>query len=139
MGRFLAGTARVVRKTSMPIIMLSIGALVVGAYGITKLQVNDNPIRWFTKDHPIRVSDTVLNKQFGGTYMAYLTLSGVLPDLALEAYHRGFSTARLPGRMELTEGRPPIVLDGAHTPLAAQRVLEAWKTLFGGDGVLLFG
>lgn len=71
--------------------------------------------------------------------LAYLTLSGVLPDLALEAYHRGFSTARLPGRMELTEGRPPIVLDGAHTPLAAQRVLEAWKTLFGGDGVLLFG
>jgi predicted RND superfamily exporter protein len=75
MGRFLSGTSRLVRKSSMPIIALSMVALVVGAYGISKLQVNDNPIRWFTKDHPIRVSDTVLNKQFGGTYMAYLTLS----------------------------------------------------------------
>jgi len=75
MGRFLSGVAGLVSKTSIPIVMLSVAALAVGAYGITKLQVNDNPIRWFTKDHPIRVSDTVLNQQFGGTYMVYLTLS----------------------------------------------------------------
>ncbi len=47
----------------------------VAVYGITQIRINDNPIRWFTKDHPIRVADRVLNEHFGGTYMAYLTLT----------------------------------------------------------------
>jgi len=49
--------------------------IVVAIYGISKININDNPVRWFTKNHPIRVADRVLNKHFGGTYMAYLALS----------------------------------------------------------------
>jgi len=52
-----------------------LGAVVVEAlsiYGITHIQVNDNPTRWFNKRHPIRVADKVLNAHFGGTYSAYL-------------------------------------------------------------------
>lgn len=45
------------------------------AYGITKIVINDNPVKWFTKDHPVRVADRALNKHFGGTYMAFLSLS----------------------------------------------------------------
>jgi hypothetical protein len=37
--------------------------------------VNDNPVKWFTKNHRIRVADRVLNSHFGGTYTAYLTLN----------------------------------------------------------------
>ncbi len=39
-----------------------------------QININDNPIKWFVKSHPIRVADRVLNAHFGGTYMAYLAL-----------------------------------------------------------------
>ncbi len=47
----------------------------VAAYGISQIRVNDNPVKWFAQNHPIRVADRVLNRHFGGTYMAYLVLS----------------------------------------------------------------
>ncbi len=47
---------------------------VLAGYGISLIQINDNPVKWFTKSHPIRVADKVLNDHFGGTYMAYLQI-----------------------------------------------------------------
>ncbi|WP_051564537.1 efflux RND transporter permease subunit [Desulfovermiculus halophilus] len=46
----------------------------IGLYGISLIQINDNPTKWFEKDHSIRVADRVLNDHFGGTYTAYLCL-----------------------------------------------------------------
>lgn len=46
----------------------------VAIWGITKIQINDNPVKWFSKSHPIRRADIALNAHFGGTYMAYLVL-----------------------------------------------------------------
>lgn len=43
-------------------------------YGISQIQINDNPVKWFNENHEIRVADQALNERFGGTYMAYLTL-----------------------------------------------------------------
>ncbi len=56
-------------------IVLAVTILVMGlsVYGISKIRVNDNPVKWFTSSHPIRVADEVLNAHFGGTYTAYLT------------------------------------------------------------------
>ncbi len=48
--------------------------VIIAVYGITRIQVNDNPVKWFAKRHPIRQADIELNKHFGGTYMAYLVL-----------------------------------------------------------------
>lgn len=48
----------------------------LGAYGISRLQVNDNPVKWFQEDHPLRQADAVMNRLFGGTYMAYLIVEG---------------------------------------------------------------
>jgi dihydrofolate synthase/folylpolyglutamate synthase len=59
--------------------------------------------------------------------------------LTPEALARGFAAARLPGRLELLRSRPPVVVDGAHTPRSVERVLAAFRALFGPDGVLLFG
>ncbi len=55
------------------------GRRIVAGYGISRIQINDNPTKWFVKSHPIRVADRVLNQHFGGTYMAYLALT---PDAA---------------------------------------------------------
>lgn len=52
----------------------------VAYYGITKIQINDNPVKWFEASHPIRVADRVLNERFAGTYMAYLTFAAVGDD-----------------------------------------------------------
>jgi predicted RND superfamily exporter protein len=52
----------------------------VAVWGITKIQINDNPVKWFSKSHPIRKADIALNQHFGGTYMAYLVLDGQLPQ-----------------------------------------------------------
>ncbi len=56
-------------------ILLGTAALVaLSIYGITHIQINDNPTKWFNKKHPIRIADKVLNAHFGGTYSAYLVL-----------------------------------------------------------------
>ncbi|MDY6971558.1 MAG: MMPL family transporter [Thermodesulfobacteriota bacterium] len=52
----------------------------VSAYGISKIKVNDNPVKWFTENHEIRIADRVLNSHFGGTYTAYLTLQAPRPE-----------------------------------------------------------
>jgi len=54
----------------------------ISVYGISRIQVNDNPVKWFTRNHPIRIADAELNAHFGGTYTAYLTLSAVCPECA---------------------------------------------------------
>ena len=57
---------------------LVLAATVIGVlvsfYGISHIQINDNPIKWFAKKHQIRIADRVLNRHFGGTYSAYLVL-----------------------------------------------------------------
>jgi predicted RND superfamily exporter protein len=58
------------------IVLLSAVAIGIAGYGISRIQINDNPVKWFKKDHDIRVADRVLNEHFGGTYEAYLVLEG---------------------------------------------------------------
>ena len=55
-------------------LVLIVTVFFVGAafYGISRIQVNDNPVRWFEAKHPIRVADRILNKHFAGTYESYL-------------------------------------------------------------------
>ncbi len=48
--------------------------LIIAAWGISQININDNPIKWFEPEHPIRVADRVMNEHLGGTYMAYLAL-----------------------------------------------------------------
>ena len=73
MGRVLEWLGRFSYLRWRGILLLTLAVVVVSAYGITRINVNDNPIRWFTAQHPVRVADRVLNEHFGGTYTAYLT------------------------------------------------------------------
>ena len=54
-----------------------VGALLLSAlaaWGISTIQINDNPIKWFEPEHPVRIADRVMNEHLAGTYMAYLEL-----------------------------------------------------------------
>lgn len=58
--------------------LVVIATLAVGAfsvYGIYKIDINDNPTKWFAETHELRIADKILNEHFGGTYMAYLSLT----------------------------------------------------------------
>ena len=66
-GRFAVGRAR-------PLLLLFVGVLAVAIFGISQIQINDNPTRWFKESHRIRIADHVLNEHFAGTYEAYLVL-----------------------------------------------------------------
>ena len=82
MGRVLRGQGHFIYNYPKLIIIV---ALLVTAYaftGIMKIQVNDNPVKWFEKNHKIRVADRVLNSHFQGTYEAFLILEADIQELS---------------------------------------------------------
>jgi hypothetical protein len=60
---------------SKAIVIAFMTILAFSIVGIEKIQINDNPVRWFKQDHRIRIADRVLNDHFAGTYDAFLVLS----------------------------------------------------------------
>jgi len=72
MSRFLHGLGNWTYIYAKAVLLMTLVLVIVSAYGISKIQINDNPIKWFHEKHSIRVADKVLNEHFGGTYIAYL-------------------------------------------------------------------
>jgi predicted RND superfamily exporter protein/outer membrane lipoprotein-sorting protein len=70
-------------------VVLAVSAVVavLSAWGISQIQINDNPVRWFRPSHRIRVADRVLNQHFAGTYNAFLVLKKA-PDAASDTAAR---------------------------------------------------
>lgn len=60
--------------SSKAIVALTVVVAAVSVLGISRIQINDNPVRWFRPSHKIRVADRVLNEHFAGTYNAFLVL-----------------------------------------------------------------
>jgi dihydrofolate synthase/folylpolyglutamate synthase len=71
--------------------------------------------------------------------LALLTLRRTMPEIPAPCFTEGFLRTSLPGRMEVRERSPAVVLDGAHTPLAVTRLLDSFRGVFPGEAVLLFG
>jgi len=88
--RLLQAVGRSTYRRSKAYLGLTVLLIGVAAYGISLIQINDNPTKWFKKDHPIRLADRVLNEHFGGTYMAYLTLKPADPLPGPKEYVDGF-------------------------------------------------
>ncbi|MFQ5866929.1 MAG: RND family transporter [bacterium] len=61
---------------SKTVVLAGVLMLALGIWGVSKVVVNDNPVKWFKKSHKIRIADTAMNRLFGGTYMASLVLEG---------------------------------------------------------------
>ncbi|MBN1437523.1 MAG: MMPL family transporter [Sedimentisphaerales bacterium] len=72
--RFLRQAGQWTYNYAKPILVVIVLIGAVAVYGITRIQINDNPVKWFAPSHPIRQADRVLNEHFAGTYMAYLIL-----------------------------------------------------------------
>jgi predicted RND superfamily exporter protein len=72
LAKILSAAGRFTYAKAKPILVIILIIAAVALYGISRIQINDNPVKWFSKNHPIRQADIELNKHFGGTYMAYL-------------------------------------------------------------------
>lgn len=83
--KLVSTIGRIARKRQGLHLLLFVGVFVWSMVGISKIQINDNPVRWFKESHPIRVADSALNQSFAGTYNAYLVLTDSSPIPSLEA------------------------------------------------------
>lgn len=79
--RFLENLGAFSTSRWRPILLLTSAMVVIAVIGISRIQVNDNPVKWFSPKHEIRIADRVLNSHFGGTYTAYLTLAETQPGI----------------------------------------------------------
>jgi len=84
--RLLRGAGRLAFGRPWPIVGLAVLVLAVSVVGISRIEINDNPVRWFKESHRIRVADRVLNEHFAGTYDAFLVLDHRLPGERLERF-----------------------------------------------------
>jgi dihydrofolate synthase/folylpolyglutamate synthase len=60
------------------------------------------------------------------------------PDLRPEAAQAGLARSVLPARFQILDLKPPVVLDGAHTPASIRLCLESFDRLFPGPADLVF-
>jgi predicted RND superfamily exporter protein len=72
LGRFLPRLGRFAVRARHVVVIVALVAAGVAVLGITRIEVNDNPTKWFKKSHPIRVAEQALSTHLAGTYMAYL-------------------------------------------------------------------
>lgn len=54
------------------IVLAAIVIIIISIIGLQKIIINDNPVRWFKADHPLRVASDVMNSKVAGTYMSNL-------------------------------------------------------------------
>ncbi len=90
LGSALYGIRDFSRRHYRLILLVASVVVVVSAVGLSRIIVNDNPVKWFKSDHPLRVADRELNLHLAGTYMNYLIIDGgeedAIKDPALLAY-----------------------------------------------------
>lgn len=118
-----------------PKTILSLSALVVGfsVAGLMKIQINDNPVRWFAASHDIRVADRVMNDHFAGTYEVYLSLTSDQAAQAWEQVRSALTTS------ELNTESGVVVLPKALRDRVMPLVAEAGSNQTGSNQTVPFG
>ncbi len=106
--RFLEALGKMTYAHPKYVIAVSVLLVVVAVYGIQRIRINDNPIKWFNPSHPIRVADRVLNEHFGGTYMAYLALEPEVAETGTGQHAEDFRE-RLSSHTKQLDGLVPMI------------------------------
>ena len=71
--------------------------------------------------------------------LAVEALRLAFPGISQVNITNGLRTLTLPGRFEKLQSDPPLIVDGAHTPLSVRFCTETFCELYGNGGILLFG
>ena len=127
--KFLMSIKNFSLKRSKIILVFSVLVSLISIYGITKIKANDNPVKWFTKNHSIRIADKVLNEHFGGTYTAYLVL---------EAEDKKGEVFKEPRMLEYIENLQKYLIEGGtvgKSTSITDVVKKVYYELLGGDKI----
>jgi len=71
--------------------------------------------------------------------LAVIALKTAFPDIKNEVIRSGLASVKIPARFEKIAEDPPFIIDGAHTPESALLCAETFCSLYGEDGLLVFG
>lgn len=72
LARIMVSFRNLSHRRNIAIIVVSLVVVGFAAVGLSMIEVNDNPVKWFKKSHPIRQADQAMNSHLAGTYMNYL-------------------------------------------------------------------
>ena len=121
-------------------IVLIIAALIAlaAAPGLTQIEVNDNPVRWFRADHEVRQATDDLSRALPGTFTAGLVATATEPG----ALDRPDTAAALEGlAARLAEhpevGATQIRLDGTYPLLRTGDTAQIRVQLVTGDNTAM--
>ena len=118
LARALRSTGRFALRRGKLVSGMAVLVVAVSIAGIARIEINDNPVRWFKANHSIRVADKVLNEHFAGTYDAFI----VLTHDAGDARSRFLADAR-----PMLDGADPAIARQIDDVLAAEAPdLDAW-------------
>ncbi|HPC96061.1 MAG TPA: MMPL family transporter [Sedimentisphaerales bacterium] len=120
--RVLHAAGRFTYTAAKPILVVIVLVAAGAVYGVTKIQINDNPIKWFAMSHPIRQADIELNRHFSGTYMAYLVLEDASDPNVSTEYVQALRNRLMAKAEDLAAGLPAAtaVLAEAEKALLAE-------------------
>jgi dihydrofolate synthase/folylpolyglutamate synthase len=80
--------------------------------------------------------------QIDNARVAVVALETLAPELGFDPdpskVREGLGNVRWPGRLQWVEGRPPLLLDGAHNPAGAEALADYLRSRGGERPVLLF-
>jgi dihydrofolate synthase/folylpolyglutamate synthase len=71
--------------------------------------------------------------------LAVAAVKTAFPGIADNAIRRGLERVKIPARFEKVLDTPLLIIDGAHTPESALPCAETFCSLYGRNGILLFG
>jgi hypothetical protein len=135
LSRLLEKCGKFTYTKAKPILVVMLIIVVIAFYGVTRIQINDNPVKWFSKSHPIRQADIKLNEHFGGTYMAYLVLEDASSGNLSHEYTsdlRERTTKKLtdlraksPDYLEIANQTESALLDMASDKKTKQQLLDS--------------
>jgi predicted RND superfamily exporter protein len=134
LGRLLNGMRRTAISRPTWTLGLTLAFAAIAIFGLNRLQINDNPVKWFAPQHEIRVADRLINERFGGSYLVYLSLEQPfttedqealrqrLNPLLLAIGEEGKSLHDWISQQAATFSSPVALLDGARQWLQGQIV-----------------
>ncbi len=134
MSRWLDRLGMMTSRHAKAVLAVTVAAVVIAGYGVSRININDNPVKWFEASHPIRIADSVLNEHFGGTYMAYLALEAdAASGVSLPDYVEGFAERLEAREAELRDealAGAGLVFETLRSAASGQETLAGSKAAF---------
>ncbi|HHJ39111.1 MAG: hypothetical protein AXA67_11265 [Methylothermaceae bacteria B42] len=79
-GKGLSGLAPLVIRFPKTLILISLGIIIIGGIGASKIKLDENLIRTFDPEEPLFIADSVLNRWFDGTHYLDILIETPAPE-----------------------------------------------------------